>query len=493
MKKQNFVFFFPDEMKASSVSCYGNPVVKMPNFDKFAEEGVLFETCIVQNPVCSPSRCSLMTGWYVHNLGHRTLWHLLRPHEPSLFRYLKQDGYNIYWQGKNDLYSQEYLDEILDDIGDIRKGVRPQTSLKSGKVHGGKRSYGPDDPHFYSFLDDPIPDDPDGLLVDGVIARSVDIIKAQKDSGKPFMLFIPSTMPHPSYSTLKYYHDMYAPEDVIDMLYEYDELKDPPEFAALIREYRRIGKWTKEFLAKIYAVYLGMNSYVDVMLGLLVDAVEEAGLTDNTTFIISSDHGDWAGNKGLVEKWSNAMDDDIVRIPLMIKSPGMKKGLRVKGQAALFDVMPTVLELAGIECGHIHFARSLVPELKGERDDLERPVFCEGGYDTHEPHCFEGYPAREGGGRNPGNIYAPKLQQQQDHPLSVCRTAMMRTLDYKLVKRTSGDDELYDLKNDPAEINNVIKDAQYAGIRARLESDMLRWYIKTSDVVPIDEDSRGFK
>jgi arylsulfatase A-like enzyme len=53
-----------------------------------------------------------MTGWYVHNQGHRSLWHLLRPHEPSLFRYLKNAGYEIRWYGKNDLYSQEYLNEI---------------------------------------------------------------------------------------------------------------------------------------------------------------------------------------------------------------------------------------------------------------------------------------------------------------------------------------------------------------------------------------------
>lgn len=88
----NFLFLFPDEMCAGSLSCYGNKYSHTPNIDKLAEESTLFKNCFVQNPVCSPSRCSLMTGTYVHNRGHRTLWHLLQPDEPSLFRYLKNQG-----------------------------------------------------------------------------------------------------------------------------------------------------------------------------------------------------------------------------------------------------------------------------------------------------------------------------------------------------------------------------------------------------------------
>jgi arylsulfatase A-like enzyme len=133
----NFVFFFPDEMKASSVSCYGNEHVKMPNYDRLAKEGVRFDNCIVQNPVCTPSRCCLMTGRYVHNGGHRTLWHLLRSNEPSLFRYLKNSGYDIGWYGKNDLYSQEYLNEICEDIDEKRKGYKTNPSLKTGHVYKG--------------------------------------------------------------------------------------------------------------------------------------------------------------------------------------------------------------------------------------------------------------------------------------------------------------------------------------------------------------------
>ncbi|MEZ4830703.1 MAG: sulfatase-like hydrolase/transferase [Caldilineaceae bacterium] len=88
---------------AESVGCYGHPLVQTPNMDALAAEGVRFDQCHVQHSVCTPSRCSMMTGWYPHVRGHRTLWHMLRPDEPNLLRYLKQKGYTVHWYGKNDL------------------------------------------------------------------------------------------------------------------------------------------------------------------------------------------------------------------------------------------------------------------------------------------------------------------------------------------------------------------------------------------------------
>lgn len=202
-KRMNFVFFFPDEMRASSVSCYGNKTVKMPNFDRLADEGVRFENCFVQNPVCSPSRCSLMTGWYVHTMGHRSLWHLLRPHEPSLFRYLKNSGYDIGWYGKNDLYSTEYLNEICDDIEEKRNGYKSQPSRKTGLVHKGENPHKFGDPNYYTFLYAPIAHDDSEIILDSNIARAIDFIDKRDENSKPFMLFLPLTMPHPPYNALE--------------------------------------------------------------------------------------------------------------------------------------------------------------------------------------------------------------------------------------------------------------------------------------------------
>ena len=197
-----------------------------------------------------------------------------------------------------------------------------------------------------------------------------------------------------------------------------------------------------------------------------------------------------------MEKWPNAMDDDLVRVPLIIRTPHGKKNHRVWEQVELFDIMPTVLELAGVQSRHRHFARTLVPQLMGATGDPDRAVFCEGGYDLQEPHCSEAYDPegqeRYPSIRTPENIYYPKLLQQKEHPESVCRSTMIRTLEYKLVKRSSGDNELYDLKNDPGERENQYYNPEFADIKMQLESQMLNWYIKTSDIVPIEEDPRGF-
>ena len=110
----NLVLFVPDEQRAESVSCYGHPLVRMPNYDRLAADGVRFGQRHVPHTVCSPARCALMTGWYPHTAGHRTLWHLLRPHEPSLFGYLRAAGYHIEWHGKNDLYAPECFGPSVD-------------------------------------------------------------------------------------------------------------------------------------------------------------------------------------------------------------------------------------------------------------------------------------------------------------------------------------------------------------------------------------------
>ncbi len=489
----NFVFFFPDEMSASSVSCYGNKTVNMPNFDQLAAEGVRFENCIVQNPVCSPSRCSLMTGQYVHNQGHRTLWHLLRGHEPSLFRYLKNAGYDIGWFGKNDLYSQTYLDEICCDISEKRNGYQKKPTRKTGVLNGGQNPYDLTSAEFNSFLYDPVKTDEEGLIFDPHIARAIDYLEDRQDSDTPFMLYLPISMPHPPYHALEEFHHLYDADKLVKDVIGADVATGKPSFVELIRKYRKLDQLDATFFSKIHAVYLGMNSYVDAMLGELMKTLKSTGLLKDTTIIVSSDHGDWAGNYGLVEKWPNAMDDDLVRVPLIIKTPDQQSGHVVKEQVELFDIMPTVLELADLKANHTHFAKSLVSQLKGASGDPDRAVFCEGGYDLHEPNCFEGYMGRNDPLNMPGNIYYPKLIQQQESPESVCRTTMIRTLSHKLVKRTSGENELYDLINDPRELTNLYHHDGCSGKRAELEGRMLDWYIKTSDTVPLNDDPRKFQ
>lgn len=480
----NFIFFMPDELRAESVGCYGHPLAPTPNIDRLAGEGTRFAQCHIQHPVCTPSRCSMMTGWYPHVRGHRTLWHMLRPDEPNLLRYLKSAGYDVYWGGKNDLLAPECF---ADSVTDFRLGDRSRRAL------GGNRAspappYAPDDPRYYSFLYDPPPVDRieqlnDFRNVDGAI----ELLRAKPAA--PFVIYLPLTFPHCPYFAPSPWHDAIDPAAVLPL--RPADLPGKPDFHTLIRETRRLGALDEATLRKINAVYLGMAGVIDHLLGELLEALDESGLAGDTAVFFLSDHGDWAGDYGLVEKWPSALDDTMTRVPLIARVPGGARGHVVQEQVELFDLTATVLDLAQIPARHTHFARSLTPQLGGAAGDPRRAVFAEGGYDPHEPHTFEGRPTDHIAGRGPDHIYYPKGRLQQDVPRSVCRATMIRTLTHKLIHRPRGISELYDLSADPHELRNLHSQEAYAAVQRDLERQLLDWYVRTSDVTPFDEDPRG--
>jgi choline-sulfatase len=321
------------------------------------------------------------------------------------------------------------------------------------------------------------------------VQAGIEFLDSSESKDRPFLLYLPITLPHCPYTAPQPYYDMYAPRDLPPL--RPPETQGKPDFHRLIRQYRKLDRLDESILQKIQAVYLGMNSYVDWMLGRLLEALDRNGLTDDTTVVIFSDHGDWAGDYGLVEKWPSALDDAITRVPLIIRTPAGSAGHVVKESVELQDLMATVLELAELEASHTHFSRSLVPQLRGADGDPGRAVFAEGGYDAHEAHCFEGRGSEYDLPRVPHHIYWPKGLQQQEHPESVCRSVMIRTERHKLIQRSSGFGELYDLQADPLELTNLYTEKNYEAIRRQLETDILGWYIHTADTVPIGEDSRG--
>ena len=475
-KPLNFIFFQPDEMRAESLGCYGHPLIQTPNYDRLAAEGVRFDQCHVQNAQCTPSRVSMMTGLYPHCAGHRSMWHLIRPHEPHLFKYLPEAGYDIHWFGKNDMLapgSLSCIKEYYEHKDDKRKN-----RWQSG------------DKEFYSFDYLPLDCEREEVADYVKVKSGIDFLRNRNDDDNPFFLFLPLLQPHPSYTTHPDFYDMYDPKDIPDL--RPPDLDKKPDFYTLIRKYRRLDELSDAFFRKLNAAYLGMISFTDWLLGELMAVMEEKGLFENTVLIVSSDHGDWAGDYGLVEKWPSDYSDTLTRVPLLVKAPGNKAGHVVEGPVEMFDLMPSVLELAGLSPTHTHFARSFVPQLHGEAEDKDRLVFAEGGYETQEPHVFEGRWNLWNKNPEQDSIYLPKGKLQQEVPESVCRTTMIRSLNHKLIRRTAGQDELYDLENDPRELKNLIDDPGMQETKSDLESAMLDWYMRTSDTVPVGGDPRGF-
>jgi len=333
----NIIYFNPDEMRADVVGCYGHPLVQTPNFDRLAAEGVRFEQCHVQHTVCTPSRCSFMTGWYPHTRGHRTLWHSLRPDEPNTLKYLKQGGYDVHWIGKNDLLAAESFAGSVTRVHD-RQG---------GGSAGSPTLFEPDEPGFMSFLRGP----QEGHNLDyHNMTEAIEFLQGRGPDDPPFMLFLAFSYPHCPYTCPEPWYSMYDPDELPPL--RPADLPGKPDFFQFIRTYRRIDECDDALLRKVMAVYLGMVSYVDHIFGRLLETLDETHLADETAVFFFSDHGDWAGDYGLVEKWPSGLDDCLTRIPMIVRAPGNQAGHVVREPIECFDILPTTLELAGVKCGH---------------------------------------------------------------------------------------------------------------------------------------------
>jgi choline-sulfatase len=302
-------------MRAESLGCYGHNVSKTPNFDKFAEEGTRFEQAHVSYTVCSQSRVSFMTAWPTHVRGHRTLWSLLHEWEPNLLKYLKSDNYTVMWWGKNDLLAEDSFN----------------SSVTSARSMGGG-NYGPspyklEDPEYYSFLNSP---HKGNKTTDyNNVYEAIKFLNSD-ESKKPFMIFLPLSIPHPPYSCPEPWYSSINPDDLPDLRAIPTEENAKPDYHALIREYRNLTSLDEKFFRKLHAVYLGSISYTDFLFGMLMASVDENNLRESTTVAVFSDHGDYAGDYGLVEKWPSGLEDVLTRVPLLVRTPGGKKGHVVK-------------------------------------------------------------------------------------------------------------------------------------------------------------------
>ena len=498
--RPHVLLFNPDQWRGDVLGHMGDPAAVTPNLDRFAEtEGVSFRNAFCQNPVCTPSRCSFMTGWYPHVRGHRTMHHMLHPErgEPNLMRILKDNGYFVWWGGKNDLVPGQdgrssYCDVSFRASDDdyARWGFSPRASHWG--IDGEFRGASGGD-SYYSFYvgradkgDEEIYCDNDWSMVLGAI----DFIRGYKGD-KPLFIYLPLGFPHPPYRVEDPYYSMVDPGKIPPRIPTPESWDGKPSLVKGVWDRLNMKDWTEERWTELRRTYYGMCARVDDQFGRVLDAFREAGIYDETAVFMFSDHGDFTGDYGLVEKTQNTFEDCLARVPFLAKPPA---GHEVKPRVSdamveLIDFSATVYELTGIDPGYSHFGRSLLPVLAGETDDVRDAAFCEGGRLRGETHCME---VESTSSMKPEGLYWPRVGLQAvEDPMHHTKAAMCRTKDYKYVRRHYESDELYDLAKDPGELNNVIDDPAYADILVKLKDRMLRWYMETCDVVPFDTDRRG--
>lgn len=488
-KRPHIIIFNPDEMRADAMSHLGNPAAVTPHLDRFAaEEAVSFSRAYCQNPVCVPSRCSFFTGLYPHVRGHRTMSYLLHPGEDSLLKELKESGYYVWMNDRNDLtagqipgWTESHADEIYYG-GQHRAAPGPLTPGLRGSM-GSK--------HFYSHFEGQLGLDGQGRnyngddeVVDAAIRRLQHPVE-----GRPMCLFLGLMFPHTPYRVEEPYFSAIDRKKLPPRIRP-EDCTGKAKILSEIRKYQGMEAYTEADWDELRAVYLGMCMKIDHQFGRLLSALKELGLYDECAIFFLSDHGDFTGDYALAEKAQNTFEDCLTRVPLLIKPP--KEVPCIPGVSTslveLVDFYATAADLAGITPNHTHFGVSLRKVLADPGRKVRSYVYCEGGRNPNEPQCDE-YHSCGPQGPSRSSPYWPKMMAQADHEAH-SKGIMMRGERYKYVSRTGAPDELYDLEQDPGETINRIYDPALAAVLEAMRTEMLKWLQRTADVVPCAYDQR---
>ena len=436
---------------------------------RMARRGVAFSEVFGQHSVCSPSRVSFLSGLYPHVHGKRTLEHLLGPDEPNFLRQFKDSGYHVtiagvrgdtFAPGATELSAHEYgflPGETRTSFGAFMHRREPSEDPMARAHYHGLRSPG----QARSDFDET------------TIQAAEQWLKHPR--GQPWLLYVPLIFPHPPFTVEEPWFSMYERARV-----------PPPRVARgaqarYVQALNRLHGWdrlTPDDWREIRAVYLGMVSRLDAHVGRLLDA--SALHADDTVFVFFSDHGDYLGDYGLVEKWPSGVHECLTRIPLIVCGPSVAPAAQCNALAELIDVFPTLLDLAGIPVPQQQFGRSLKPCLTDPGHRHRSETFTEGGFTRDEANFLET-------ARFP---YDLKAALQKSAPESVGKVTCLRNAEWTYVWRLYEPAELYDRRRDPHEQHNLAGRAEHAAVESELRDVMLRWLVQTADVLRPGSPSR---
>lgn len=490
-KKPNIVLFIPDSYRGDVLGHQGNLGAVTPHLDAVvARDAVSYSNAFAQNPVCTPSRCSFMTGWYPHVHGHRSMRNMLKEHEPNLLTVMRREGYHVWWGGRNDLVrvrqKEDYLSYCDVKFSDTGKYTEQMTK------HGPPPPLAPDDPRHGAYYWGVCRRAGEGQGAwdwDTVnVLGAVDMIKNRTDDS-PFFCFLPLTNPHPPYCVEEDYYNRIDPDRLPPRIpTPGQDAHLPPVLDALRAEFQT-DRVTEEMWREVKRVYYAMCSKMDALFGQVVDALIERGLYDDTWIFFFSDHGDFAGDYSLPEKTHSTLQDCLLRVPLVVKPPAdipVKPGNR-RQLAELMDITATLYDMLGIDPGYDSQGVSLRASLAGDERAMREAVFAEVGGRKNEP----GYVNKEVLNMPGDSFYARQGKVAIPNALIGSHAVMCRTLQHKYIRRYyTGHHELFDLTADPGETRNVSGHPEYADVERRMEKNLLDFFMRTADVLPHELDSR---
>jgi choline-sulfatase len=425
-RKPNVLFIAIDDQNDWVGPLRGHPLVKTPHLDRLAARGTVMANAHCQAPLCNPSRTSLMLSLRPTTTGIYGLAPWFRALEPfrdrvTLPQHLKAHGYKTLSAGK--IYHgaaggpQQRLKEfdVWGPAGGV--GARPPAKLIPQTPMGN-----------HPLMDWGVFPHRDEDKGDYLVASwAVDQIKGMSKD-QPFFLAAGISLPHvPCYATQRWF-DLYPDDDSILPAIKEDDRADTPRFSWYIHwqlpEPRL--KWVRENnqWRNLVRSYLACTSFVDAQIGRMLDALEAAGLADNTIVIVWGDHGYHLGEKGITGK--NTLWERSTRVPLIFAGPGVAKGARVNSPAELLDIYPTLIDLCGVAKRSDLEGVSLAPQLKDAKAKRTQPAIT-----SH----------------NQGN-----------HGV--------RSERWRYIRYADGSEELYDVQNDPREWTNLVSRPEHAAVVA---------------------------
>ncbi len=401
--KPNILFIQCDSMDGRVMGCMDHPAMgrATPNLDRLAGEGVLFRTAYCNSPICCPSRASMWSGQWTHHCEGWNNFKGLEPDTPTFRTRLDAGGYLTHTIGKTDYLSGAHT---------IRARVTPWT--RSARIM--RPSYWEHAPRVKADAGARV-HQRDWRQVDEAIAW----MSEARGGERPFWLYLGISAPHPGFVTSSHY---------LAMIDEAGVLVPPPdEQDHPVMQYMRTAKnwthgWSERMVKQVRRVYFAMIAEVDAMVGRLLEAVEDLGLAGNTCVIFASDHGEMAGEHNQYYKMT--LYEPSVRVPLIVRGPGLARGVEVNEPVSLVDVYPTLMDLAGLARPEGLDGCSLLPELTGGRGRRPDWVLAE----FHGTTCDTGsFMLRRGPWKYIAYVgYPPQLFHLEDDPWEVRNLASER-------------------------------------------------------------------
>lgn len=473
-KKPNILIVITDQQRADMRKSNGFPLDTMPFLDGWAKGGADFENAYTSCPSCLPARVCMLTGRYINATHAKTNEDAGQAHyAEDLVHILKREGYTTGLFGKNHTHlNREDFDTVFFNGEKYEEltGAEKEFDRFNKNLH-----------HMESHV--PSPGGVEVLHITRSIDNFLHFLETKKDS-QPFFSILSFVEPHNPYFVPEPYFDMFPPESLPSLRSSKEDLPLKGKRYVWLRKMweRVMGDEVEERIARTRSNYLGMLRLIDDQMKRLMSYLDTSGIADDTVILYISDHGDYAGEYGLIRKGVD-LPEALTRIPMIWRGPGIKAQGKIKGICSnIVDVMPTILDIAGVRMPVGVQGKSLLPILREE--DYDKREF-EVGYSE------SGY----------GGLYwneEDHLDYVDEQALGcVCtfnelnswtqsgQVRMVRKGEFKLQLDMLGNGYLYNLKMDPAEVNNLWDDKTYEPIKSDLLCELGKKMMQACDVLPL--------